>query len=714
LTEEFADRLYARDWVVYVAEERQAQLTWRIAVDTGGTFTDVVALDGATGAELVFKTPSTPDDPSRAFEAGIRGVLEQMAGDASDVEMVLHGSTVATNAILEAKYSRMGLIVTRGYQHMLEVARQNVPGVFGAITYWIKPPRVVPLELVREVGGRIDHQGTEIEAVDEPAVRLVAAEYRQMGIEAIAVSLMHSYRDPAHERRVRELILDEHPDCFVSLSSDVIREYREYERTLSTCLNTGLMPLLSRYVGRLQDRSGDLGVEAPLRIMKSSGGVARASELIERPIAAALSGPAAGVIAAAALAAEDGYRDVLTLDMGGTSADIALVENGTPRLLSEGKVDIYDIKSTMVDLTTVGAGGGSIAWLGASGALRVGPESAGSTPGPACYGKGGEAPTVTDANLVLGRISPYLLGGTIQLDGDAARQAIATEIAEPMGLSVDDAASGILRIAVHNMALGVRLVSVQRGRDPRGYVLVPFGGAGGLHAARVADELGIRRILVPASPGATSAEGLLQSDVRVDHVITQVMREDRVDVGVLERAAGDLRARALAELRAEGFAPDGITLEWFFDMRYAGQAYEIRVQVQLSGDGVSAQTVQRAVDDFHALHERHYGYSYEGESRVELVNVGITGFGRFQRPPGGGRQAEQRSWDGLRKTTRPVVVAQGAAPVECSVYDRPLGALAGALGGPAIVEQYDSTIVVEDGWQATAVESGHLVMDRVA
>src|SRR4051812_39842315 len=465
-----------------------------------------------------------------------------MDAEAGAVEMVLHGSTVATNAILEAKYSRMGLIVTRGYRHMLEVARQNVPGVFGAITYWIKPPRVVPLELVREVGGRLDHRGRELEPVAEDDVRRVAAEYRELGIEAIAVSLMHSYRDPAHERRVRELILEEHPECFVSLSSDVIREYREYERTLSTCLNTGLMPLLSRYVGRLQDRSGDLGVDAPLRIMKSSGGVARASELIERPIAAALSGPAAGVIAAAALAAEDGYTDVLTLDMGGTSADIALIENGTPRLLNEGKVDIYDIKSPMVDLTTVGAGGGSIAWLGASGALRVGPESAGSTPGPACYGKGGESPTVTDANLVLGRISPYLLGGTIQLDRDAAGQAIRSKIAEPMGLSVLEAASGILRIADHNMALGVRLVSVQRGRDPRGYVLVPFGGAGGLHAALVAEELGIRRILVPVSPGATSAEGLLQSDVRVDHVITHVMRQDRVDADALDRAAQDLRA----------------------------------------------------------------------------------------------------------------------------------------------------------------------------
>jgi N-methylhydantoinase A len=691
----------------------ESWVSWRIAVDTGGTFTDVVALNGSTGEELVFKTSSTPDDPSRAFEAGIRGVLEQMDAEAGAVEMVLHGSTVATNAILEAKYSRMGLIVTRGYQHMLEVARQNVPGVFGAITYWIKPPRVVPLELVREVGGRIDHRGDEIEPVDEDGVRRVAAEYKELGIEAIAVSLMHSYRDTAHEQRVRELILEEHPECFVSLSSDVIREYREYERTLSTCLNTGLMPLLSRYVGRLQDRFGGLGVDAPLRIMKSSGGVARAQELIERPIAAALSGPAAGVIAAAALAAEDGHQDVLTLDMGGTSADIALIENGTPRLLSEGKVDIYDIKSPMVDLTTVGAGGGSIAWLGASGALRVGPESAGSTPGPACYGKGGEAPTVTDANLVLGRISPYLLGGSIELDREAARQAIATKIAEPMGLSVEEAASGILRIAVHNMALGVRLVSVQRGRDPRSYVLVPFGGAGGLHAALVADELGITRILVPVSPGATSAEGLLQSDVRVDHVITHVMREDRVERGVLEAAAGDLRERTLGELREEGFEADGVTLQWFLDMRYAGQAYEIRVPVELDG-GLSDDSVAAAVRDFHAIHERQYGYSYEGESQVELVNVGITGFGRFERPRSRATEGERRGWEELRKATRPIVLAQGAAPMACGVHDRPTWALDEPLRGPAIVEQYDSTVVVEDGWQATALASGHLALDRVA
>ena len=688
-------------------------MAWRIAVDTGGTFTDVVALDEETGEQRVYKTSSTPEDPSRALANGVRAVLDEVGAGGGDVAMVLHGSTVATNAILEAKYSRMGLVVTQGYRHMLEVARQNVPGEFGAITYWIKPPRVVPLELVREAGGRIDHRGRELAPVDDDAVRRIAQEYRQLGIEAIAVSLMHSYRDASHEHRVRELILAEHPECFVSISSDVIREYREYERTLSTCLNTGLMPLLSRYVGRLQEPLTEMGIEAPLRIMKSSGGVARAQELVERPIAAAISGPAAGVIAATALAAQEGYGDVLTLDMGGTSADIALIEGGAPRLLNEGRVDIYDIKSPMVDLTTVGAGGGSIGWVGASGALRVGPQSAGSDPGPSCYGRGGEEPTVTDANIVLGRISPYLLGGSMQLEADAAHTAIESRLAGPLGLSVLEAASGMLRIAVHNMATGVRVVSVRRGRDARDYALVPFGGAGGLHAARIADELGITRILVPSSPGATSAEGLLASDVRVDHVTTEVQREDRVDAGRIASAAADLRNRAIAELTDEGFGDDGINISWFFDMRYSGQAYEIRVPVPAEVTLISDAEITSAIRSFHEIHENQYGYSYEGEEYAELVNVGVTGFGRLGRPKPATGDSAVAGWDSLRKAERDVYSVANGGMTPCGVYDRPPAAADGPLVGPAIVEQYDSTLVIEEGWQATALPSGHLALDRV-
>ena len=504
-------------------------MSWRIGIDTGGTFTDLVALNDVTGEEKVFKTSSTPDDPSRAFLTAIEGVLDEIGTSASDITMLLHGTTVATNAVLEAKYSRLGLIVTKGYRDMLEVARQNVPGEFGAISWWIKPPRIVPLELVREADGRLNFKGEELRPLDEKQIRLAAQEYRELEVKAIAVSFLHSYQNPYHEERAREIILEEYPECFVSISSDVIREYREYERTLTTCLNTGLMPLLSTYLDRLNDRAGEGGVDAPLYIMKSSGGVATVDELIKRPIAASLSGPAAGVIAAAAISKAAGIDDVLTLDMGGTSTDMALIEGGIPRLLNEGKIDIYDIKSPMIDMTTVGAGGGSIAWLAGSKALRVGPQSAGSNPGPVCYGNGGTEPTITDANLVLGRIPPYLLGGAIPLDKQAAYDAIQTKIAEPLGLSVEKAAAGILEIATQNIASGIRVVSVRRGRDPRNYALFPFGGAGGLLVSPVANALDMRSILVPTAPGATAAAGLLYSNVRVDHVITDVQREDALN-----------------------------------------------------------------------------------------------------------------------------------------------------------------------------------------
>ena len=386
-------------------------MAWRIGIDIGGTFTDVVALDEASGAERVLKVSSTPGDPSKAFSEGVAQVLSDLAVDPADVTMIVHGTTVATNAILEGRYAPLGLIVNRGFSHVLECARQTVPGDLGNILWWIKPARIVPLELIREVTARLGADGEEMSPVDETEVRAIAREYKQRGISALAVSLLHSYRSPDHERRIRDVLLEEHPECFVSLSSDVIREYREYERTVSTCLNTGLMPEFSSYVGVLEERMTDNDMDAKLHIMQSSGGVAHAPDLVSRPIAAALSGPAAGVIAACAIGADVGERDLLTLDMGGTSTDIALIEGGAPGLLSEGKIDIYDVKAPMIDMTAVGAGGGSIAWLTEAKGLRVGPQSAGASPGPVCYGRGGTAPTVTDANVVLGRISPYLLGG---------------------------------------------------------------------------------------------------------------------------------------------------------------------------------------------------------------------------------------------------------------------------------------------------------------
>ena len=685
-------------------------MAWRIAIDTGGTFTDVVALNEETGEESVIKVSSTPEDPSKALVDAVESIVAQAGIDRGDVSMILHGTTAATNAILEGKYATMGLIVTAGFRDILEVRRQDVPGDFGDITWWIKPPRVVPLELVREVGGRLDHTGNELRPLDEEAIRLVAREYRELGIDAIAVSFIHSYRNPEHEHRCRELVLDEHPHAFVSLSSDVIREYREYERTLSTCLNTGLMPLMTSYIGLIDKRLSSLGYGARLYVMKSSGGVAHAPELMTRPIASVLSGPAAGVIAAAVNGPRAGFDDLLTLDVGGTSADIALIEGRMPRILNEGRIADHDIKVPMIDMTTVGAGGGSIAWMGGSGALRVGPESAGSAPGPACYGRGGERPTVTDAHLVLGRISPYLLGGTMELDRDAAYDAIARQIAEPLGLSVEKAADGILEIAVNNMATGIRLVSVRRGRDPRNYTLFPFGGGGGMHACLTADALGMRRIVVPRAPGATSAEGLLLSDVRVDHTRTSVQREDDLDAAAFAAELARLRTQAREDLIAQGFNDDEISHEAFVEMRYVGQAYEVRVPISL--DLPPAEAVARAFHDFHAAHEDRYGFSYEGREVVEIVNLALAGFGALSRPAPAHADETGASWDEYRKYVREMYVRSEGGRASCPVFERPFVQMSEPLYGPAVIEQYDTTIVVDDGWMALATADGSVLLER--
>lgn len=688
-------------------------MSWRIGIDTGGTFTDLVALNDSTGEEKVFKTSSTPDDPSQAFINGIHGVLTEIGVSASEISMLLHGTTVATNAVLEGKYSQLGLIVSKGYRDMLEVARQNVPGEFGAISYWIKPPRIVPLELVREADGRLNYRGDVIRALNEEHIRFAAREYRQLGVKAIAISFIHSYQNPTHEELARDIIKEEYPECFVSISSEVIREYREYERTLTTCLNTGLMPLLSTYLDRLGDRAREAGAEAPLYVMKSSGGVATANELIKRPIAASLSGPAAGVIAAAAISSAAGIEDVLTLDMGGTSTDMALIEGGIPRLLTEGKIDIYDIKAPMIDMTTVGAGGGSIAWLAGSKALRVGPQSAGSTPGPACYGRGGTEPTITDANLVLGRIPPYLLGGLIPLDRQAAYDAIKTKIAEPLGLSVEKAAAGILEIATQNIAAGIRVVSVRKGRDPRNYALFPFGGAGGLLVSPVANALDMNSILVPTSPGATAAAGLLYSDVRVDHVITDVQREDQLDIDRLDVEFQQVCDLVIEDLASQGFAASQIRLQGFIDMRYVGQAFEIRVPLFVP-EGSIAGSLANSIKGFHDVHEDQYGYSYENKSLVEVVNIGVTGFGELAPPRQRAKEMSNLKWNDLLKFTRPLYINEVSEYVDCPVFERPTEPLLEQLSGPAVIEQYDTTTVVEPGWVVTVNEFGHLLITRDA
>ena len=683
---------------------------WRLAVDIGGTFTDIVALDEASGRLHLAKVPSTPADPSAGFITGIETIMASAGLESAAISAVFHGTTVATNAILERKYSALGLIITYGFREALEVARQTVPGEFGDITWWIKPPRVVPLERVREISARMSVAGAVVRAVDEDEVRALAAEFKALGIRAVAVSLLHSYRNPAHEQTVRRVLKEVYPDCYISISSDILREYREYERTNTTCLNTALMPLLSSYHDKLAQHLRSRDIVAPFYIMRSSGGLAQAEEISRLPIAAALSGPAAGVIAASHIGRQSGFLDVICFDVGGTSADICLVEGGQPRMLTEGRVDIYDVKTPMIDIHTVGAGGGSIAWLAGGRSLKVGPDSAGADPGPACYDRGGVLPTVTDANLVLGRLTTGLAGGGIELNRDKACAAIAG-IASALGLDLIAAADGILRIAIENMAAGIRTVSVKRGRDPRDYALVAFGGAGPLHACYLADWLGMRRVLIPPNPGVTSAYGLLLTDVRIDLVHTDVQREDRWDLAHLSTQVAALEERVRERLAQEGFSGDGMQFQHFVDLRYGGQAYEIRVPLPLADSGFGARLAV-ALAAFHASHKDQYGYSYQGRELVELVNVGVTGLGLLQRPllpPAivGGTEPGAA----LRATVE-VFFPQSKGNMRCPVYVRARLTAGNEIAGPAIVEQYDSTTVINPGWHARLDEWGTLVVSK--
>ena len=685
-------------------------MTWRLAVDIGGTFTDVVALEESSGALHLAKVRSTPDDPAQGFVNGLEHIAQHGEIDAHDVNAVFHGTTVATNAILERKYSELGLIITAGYREALECARQTVPGEFGDITWWIKPPRVVPLERIREISARMDVRGTITQELDRDEVATIAEDFKARSLQAVAVSLLHSYRNPEHEEAVRHIIHEVYPDCFISISSDILREYREYERTNTTCLNTALMPLLSAYHTRIEQHLREQDISAPFYIMRSSGGLAQAQEVARLPIAAALSGPAAGVIAATHFGTLSSSQDIITFDMGGTSADICLVEGGQPRMLTEGKVDIYDLKTPMIELHTVGAGGGSIAWLAGGRSLKVGPDSAGANPGPACYGRGGAQPTVTDANLVLGRITPTIAGGSVSLHLDQATQVVA-ELAAGLKLDTIAAAEGILRIAVENIAAGIRTVSVKRGRDPRSYALVAFGGAGPLHACYLADWLGMQRVIIPPNPGVTSAYGLLLTDVRVDLVHTDVQREDRLDVDRITAEIQDLERRVTARLEDEGLLTQATRLDHFVDMRYAGQAYEIRVPLAIDPATPDIQThIQRAIIAFHASHKDRYGYSYAGKELVELVNLGVTGLGLLTRPhvP----QAQPAGTSPERARTGQTAVYFSKSTLDTPVYDRSALQTGNELSGPAIIQQYDATTVVEPGWSGRVDQWGTLRLER--
>jgi N-methylhydantoinase A len=485
-----------------------------VAVDIGGTFTDVTLLDQTTGRSWRAKTPSTPSDPSQAFLAGVMLALAEAAAAPSAIGRVLHGTTVATNLILEGKTARTALVTTAGFRHVLEIGRQDIPR-HANLFAWVKPQRPVPPQRVLEVTERVGPGGVVLTPLDEASVHEAAAALRRMDVQAVAVCLLHSFANPEHERRVAETLRAVLPELAVTTSVDVLPVIREYERSLATIMNAGVMPAVATYVRRLEHRLTDAGIAAPLLLMQSNGGVAGAATIERAPVLTVLSGPAAGVVGARDLAEAVGIGDIVTVDIGGTSADICLLRGGRIELTQRGRIGEWPLPLPMVDMVTIGAGGGSIARL-SDGALTVGPASAGAVPGPACYGTCGEQPTVTDAHLVLGHLPASLLGGRMALNPALAAGAISARIAEPLGLSLHEAARGILAIADSNMVGAIRVVSVERGHDPRDFTLVPFGGAGPLHGCALAELLGITRVLVPPAPGVLCAEGLLAATLKAE------------------------------------------------------------------------------------------------------------------------------------------------------------------------------------------------------
>ena len=694
---------------------------YRLGVDVGGTFTDAILLNESTGEVRTGKVPSTPSDPSEGF----LNVVDRMLGGGSvraeDVRYVVHGTTVATNAIIEGDLARTAFVTTDGFRDLLEIQTGIRPTLYDLQFEKVKP--LVPRYLCFGVPERLDFRGDVLVELDEEAVREVVGKLRDEGVESVSVCLLHSYINPEHERRIGEIIQEELPSVLVSLSSDVAPEFREYFRASTTVINAAIRPVVSRYLGKIRDRVRGSGVTGELLVMQSSGGVLTFDAASNRPVFMVESGPAAGVIAASELGKSLGYEDVISFDMGGTTAKVGLVEGGMPRVTKDYEVggtasttehgsrgSGYPIRTPVIDLVEIGAGGGSIAWIDSGGILRVGPRSAGADPGPVCYGLGGSEPTITDANLVLGRISAeYFLGGEIELDVEAARRAIEEKCAERLGMSVEEVALGIVEIANNAMVGALRRVSVQRGYDPREFLLVAFGGAGPVHANRLVAELEMPRVLVPMSPGTTSAMGLLVTDIKHDYSVALIRRIDEVDLRLVEEQFERMVSDGRGALAREGVGNEEMRFVRQADVRYVGQSYELTIPLPegVLGEVLGDREVAEVLGRFHTEHERAYGFMAE-EEPVEFVALRLSAIGEISKPKVREVGEGVGGSDSAVKEVRRVYFAESGGYVDCRVYDRYKLRCGDVIEGPGIVEEVDSTVVVHPRWRGDVDGFGNL------
>ncbi|MCY3772634.1 MAG: hydantoinase/oxoprolinase family protein [Gemmatimonadetes bacterium] len=671
----------------------------RIAIDTGGTFTDLVLSDPDTGRLVFHKVPSTPADPSRALVEGVKGLVDRAGYASADIRFLIHGTTVATNTILQRKGARTAFITTEGFRDVLHIQRQDRPHLYNMRVR--RTPALVPRSMRYELPERTLYDGSEALPVDQDRLNELIEAFGDEGIEAVGVGLLHSHIDPGHERSVGDMLRHGLPGTTVCLSSDMSREEGEYERFSTCAMNAYVQPVMSNYLKRVNDALSESSVASPLYVMKSNGGVTSAGQAADHCVHTILSGPAGGVVAGVEIGRRIDRPNLITADMGGTSFDVAMIHEGTIAFAKNAEIDGLALKAPMMDIHTIGAGGGSIAWIDSGGALRVGPRSAGAAPGPACYQTGGTEPTVTDANLVLGRLSTdSLLGGAITLDPSAARRVIEEKIAAQLQCTVEEAAEGIIRVINASMTAAIRKLTVERGYDPRLFALVPFGGAGPLHGAELARELGIRDVIIPLAPGVASAEGLVFSNLRTDRIQTHVELLDRIETEAFEEMLENLAGQAIRDLSTstEGLKP--VTTRRA-GLRYSGQGYDI--PIDLPDGPVDLSSLESA---FHTEHERQYGFA-RCDQRVQLVNVWVSA--ELPIADDRRRPAERTASDPpAPRLIRPVYFSGNW--VDTPVYSRNDLHPGQQIVGPAVIEQLDSTTLIGpaqhaciDAWEQIAI-----------
>ena len=662
-------------------------MTIRMGIDVGGTFTDLLVINSDTGDLQLLKTPSTPEDQSVGIVNGIKGIVSQAGLASGQVESLLHGTTVSTNIVLEEKGAKVGLLVTENFEQVLQLARSQTPGPLAGWIIMIKPDPLADLEDTRGVSERVNARGKILRTLDEDKARAAIADLVECGVESITISLLHSYANPEHEQRLKALVRDINPDIPISLSSEILPEFREYERTLVTVMNAYVRPSMQRYLEGFEEKLKSIDFAPHVNIVRSDGGLMSVSRASESPVHTMLSGPAGGVSGAAYVANLANHPDALGFDMGGTSTDVSLIQNGEPTISRETTLGYYPIKVPSVEVHSVGAGGGSIAHVPMTSALRVGPESAGAVPGPACYGRGGDQPTVTDANVVLGRLPPSLLGGSMKLDVAAAEAAVA-KIASALGLDLHRAAQGILDIVNENMFGALRLVSVQKGLDPRDFALVAFGGAGPLHGNAMGILAGCYPVIVPPTPGVLSALGFLYSDIKNEFAQTFVRSLEEVAPQKVAEVFERLMREARGWLNAEGLESSVQKLRCEADVRYFRQGYELTLE--LAPESIGEGGLRALGEQFGAAHERLYGFRIS--QPVELVNLRVVGTGEVRkielpRHDRSGTDASKALID------RRQVYFDGGW-VNTDIYDRNLLQAGNRITGPAIVTQKDSTAVI--------------------